>query len=157
MARVMLLLFALLAAGCASGAGPAPESLALAEPQEVNVMRFNIDGESFELQAGICNTYDDGTFRFSLAEGTVEETGRVTATIERFDSGSSFDVLLALEGVREDGSPVTWYAKDPLEIHQIAETVSGGYIRGTAVFDSVGGDNPTGMRANGDFSIRCSG
>jgi len=157
MARVMLLLFALLAAGCASGTGPAPEGLALADPQEVNVMRFTVEGESFELQAGICNTYDDGTFRFSLAEGTVEGAGRVTATIERFSSDAGFDILLALEGVREDGSPVTWYAKDPLEIHQIAETVNGGYIRGTAVFDSVGSDNPTGLRANGDFSVRCGG
>ena len=118
-------------------------------------MRFVIGGEFFELKAGICNTYDDGTFRFALAEGTMADEGPVTATIERFDAGSGFNILLALEGLRADTTSVTWYAKDPTQFHQIDETVVGPEIRGTAIFTEVEDAPPNVAAAAGAFSLRC--
>lgn len=163
-------LMLLAATGCATESTDEPVALALADTtdgtanvsladgpvDDTDVMRFSVDGEFFELQAGICNTYDDGTFQFALAEGELMDGGSVTATIERFDSGASFDIILALEGLRADTSSVTWYAKDQIAIHQINETIVGPEIRGTAVFTRTE-DDPTGAdTAPGEFSLRCS-
>lgn len=160
----LLLLISVLATACSgSEIGEPPSGLASVEgvetagpDGETNVMRFTIDGEPFELSAAICNTAENGAFQFALAQGELEDAGTVTATIERFPSEGSHDILIALEGLRGDGSSVTWYAQDPLALHEIDVTVLDGYISGTAIFDSVGGPNPTGARASGSFSVRCA-
>lgn len=164
------LLMLLAATGCATESTEEPVALALADTSDgaanvsladgpvvdTDVMRFSVDGEYFELRAGICNSYDDGTFQFALAEGELVDGGTVTATIERFDSGSSFDIIVALEGLRADTSSVTWYAKDQLAIHQINETIVGPEIRGSAVFTPIE-DDPGGVgAAPGEFSLRCA-
>ncbi len=139
-------------------ANEAAQNLSLADAPvvETNLMRLSIGGERFELQAGICNTYGDGTFQFALAEGELADGGTVTATIERFDSGSSFDVALALEGLRADASSVTWYAKDQSTVHQINETIVGPEIRGTALFTPIEDDSTAAAATPGEFSLRCA-
>lgn len=160
----MLLGLGLLLAACGGEtvAGPEPEALAMADepvPVEVetgtDLMAFTIGRQSFELTAGICNTYDDGTFKFALAEGTIDSGGHVTATIERFDTGVGFEMIIALEGAREDGTAVSWYAQDSVDAHNIASTVLGGTSEGTALFASAGGPEAAGVRADGSFAVSC--
>jgi len=167
--RIAPLLFVFFGlSACSNGDSAAPDALAFADQpetpsvslaldpvQDTNIMRFAINGERFELTAGICNTYDDGTFRFSLAQGELDDGGSVTATIERFDTGTSFDVLIALEGLRANTTSVTWYAEDPAAIHDMRATVIGPEIRGTALFTEVE-DVLSGNTAPGEFSLRCA-
>ena len=162
--RRMLLGLCLFLAACGAdpAAGPEPEALALVdEPAAVDVapgtdlMAFTIGRQSFELNAGICNTYDDGTFKFALAEGTIDSGGHVTATIERFDTGVGFEMIIALEGAREDGTAVSWYAQESIDVHNIASTVLGGTSEGTALFASDGGPEAAGVRADGSFAVSC--
>lgn len=143
-------------------AGQQPDALAMTDAAPVgtveaptNVMRFTIGRQPFELDAGICNTYEDGTFSFALAEGPFDSAGRVTATIERFDTGAGFDVIIALEGARSDGTAVSWYAQESIEVHNISSTVLGGTVEGTALFASVGGPEAAGVRADGSFTVSC--
>jgi hypothetical protein len=155
----------LLLVGCSANgpSGSEPESLAMTDPgaevastQSTNdVMYFDIDGERFELNAGICDTYDNGTFHFALAEGRVENTGRATATIERFDTGAGYEMILALEGLLEDGTAVSWYAREGVVAHELTVSVIGSSIEGTAIFDSIGGPDTPGRDAAGSFAIRC--
>ncbi len=143
--------------------GSEPESLAmtdsgaeLASSQSASdVMYFEIDGEHFELGAGICNTYEDGTFRFALAEGLVD-TGRATATIERFDTGTGYEMILALEGLRDDDTGFTWYAREDIAVHELTVSIIGSSIEGTAIFDSIGGAGTPGQKAAGSFALRCA-
>ncbi|MFT7475838.1 MAG: hypothetical protein ACI81L_002780 [Verrucomicrobiales bacterium] len=164
MKRFLLAACGVLLAACGGGqsTGAQPESLALADSvdsssaAESNVMRFEIDGEPFELAAGICNTYEDGSFNFALAEGPLGTSGRVTATIERFDTGVGFELIVALEGLRDDASSVTWYAQEPVSVHELDATVFGGTVQGTAVFDTLGGPDTPGDKADGSFSVTCT-
>jgi len=155
-ARLSVLVFCILLAGCAaeSSTESAPAALASAQPS-VNTMHFEIGGETFELDAGICNTTDEGVFQFALAEARLDNDGSVTATIELFDTGSSLNTLIALEGTRDDGSPVSWYAVDPHAIYDISPIIIGPSITGTANFDSIGGPEAPGESASGTFSITC--
>jgi hypothetical protein len=163
MKRALLLAIALTLGACAAVSDDAPETLSLADSTttgpsnkaELNVMRFEVDGEAFPLSAGICNTFDDGTFRFALAEGPVETNGHATATIERFDTGSGYEMIVVMEGMRDDGSVVSWYARGSVDVHDLTVSVIGGSVEGSAIFDSVGGADTPGEKARGDFSIRC--
>jgi hypothetical protein len=164
MKRALLVAIALILGACAAASDDdAPETLALADSTttsptnsaELNVMRFEIRGEPFSLSAGICNTFDDGTFRFALAEGPVETNGHATATIERFDTGSSHEMIVVMEGTRDDSSVVSWYARGSVDVHDLTVSVIGGSVEGSAIFDSVGGAGTPGEKALGDFSIRC--
>lgn len=153
-------------AGCGTSAsiGSEPDGLALANGDQgteasqvaVNLMVIEIEGERFELTAGICNTYNDGTFRFSLAEGPVGSVGRGTATIERFDTGVGHEIIVAFEGLRDDNSEIAWYARGNLPAHAMNASVFGNTLDGTAVFDSIGGEDTPGDKAEGTFAIRCS-
>ena len=166
MKRLASVAVILLLAGCGADgtSGSEPESLAMTDskPQVASsqptsdVMYLEIDGERFELNAGICNTYDDGTFRFALAEGPMENSGRATATIERFDTGTGYEMVLAFEGHRDDQSRVTWFARDGIAAHELNMSIIGSSIEGTAVFDSIGGADTPGRKAAGTFSIRCA-
>lgn len=156
--RAPFLALLLLATGCSlagsNAAEPPPEAIASAEPITSELL-VEIDGESFVLRAAICNTYDDGTFQFALAEGSLGE-GNVAATIERFDNDGIFHVLIALEGTRGDGSQVSWYAADPHDVYEIESITLGPSLQGTAVFDSIGGAAAPGLRASGSFSVTCA-
>jgi len=164
MTRALWVAIALILGACAAASDDAPEALALAdstidsttEAAELNIMRLEIGGEEFTLSAGICNTFDDGTFRFALAEGPVETNGHATATIERFDTGSSYEMIVVIEGTRDDSSVVTWYARGSVALHDLTVSVIGGSVEGSALFDSVGGSDTPGEKARGDFAIRCS-
>jgi hypothetical protein len=163
MKRALLVAIAVTLGACAAASDDAPETLALADSTttspsnntELNVMSFEVGGEAFTLSAGICNSFDDGTFRFALAEGPVETNGRATATIERFDTGSGHEMIVIMEGVRDDGSVVSWYARSSVAVHDLTVSVIGGSVEGSAIFDSVGGADTPGVKARGDFSIRC--
>lgn len=166
MKRLALLAVILLLAGCGANGtrGSEPESLAMADSEtEVasrqttsDIMYIEIDEEHFELSAGICNTYDDGTFRFALAEGPINDSGRATATIERFDTGTSYEMILALEGIRDDGTELSWYAREGIAAHELNVSIIGSSIEGTAIFDSIGGADTLGEKASGSFAIRCA-
>jgi hypothetical protein len=153
----------LVSCGADGTGGSEPESLAmtdsgaeLASSQSASdVMYFEIDGERFELDAGICNTYDDDTFRFALAEGLLEDTGRTTATIERFDTGTGYEMILALEGLRDDDTGFTWYAREDIAVHELTVSIIGSSIEGMAIFDSIGGAGTPGRKAAGSFALRC--
>lgn len=164
MKRALCVAIALILGACAAASDDnSPETLALADSttdsatdsMELNVAKFEVGGEPFSLNAGICNTFDNGTFRFALAEGRVETNGRATATIERFDTGSSHEMIVVLEGTRDDGSAVSWYARGSVAVHELTVSVIGGSVQGSAIFDSVGGPDTPGEKARGDFSIRC--
>lgn len=165
MKRSVLLCLALACASCAANAAEnaQPESLAMTETATVtdaaveDLMVFEIAGERLELSAGICNTHDNGTFHFALAEGPLGETGRVTATIERFQSGIDQDIVIAIEGSRDDGSSLSWYARSSLPVHDLDIALFASALEGSAVFDSEGGDDAPGTKAPGTFAIRCSG
>lgn len=140
----------------------APDALAFDEPpasepaaRPTYEMGFEIGGERFTLQAGICNTYDDETFKFALGEGEFPTGGHVTATIERFYTGVDYEIILALEGIRPDDTTVSWYAQGPIREHEISAVVLGGSIEGSATFDASGGDPPNGMQAPGSFWVSC--
>ncbi len=166
MKRSALFALGILLAACGNDGtiGSEPEGLAMAERDESisssqvaeDVMVIEIEGERFELDAGICNTYDDGTFRFALAEGPVDEVGRGTATIERFDTGVGHEIIVAFEGLREDGSDVAWYARGNVSVHELTVSIFGSAVEGTAVFDSIGGPDAPGEKAAGTFEIRCA-
>lgn len=166
MKRSAIFALGILFASCGDGAsiGSEPEGLAMAESDEniassqvsEDVMVIEIKGERFELDAGICNTYDDGTFRFALAEGPVDTVGRGTATIERFDTGVGHEIIVAFEGLREDNSEVAWYARGNVSVHELTVSIFGSAVEGTAVFDSIGGPDAPGEKAEGTFAIRCS-
>ncbi len=153
-------------AGCGTSAsiGSEPDGLALVDGDQStpasqiaeDLMVIEIEGERFELTAGICNTYNDGTFRFSLAEGPVGSMGRGTATIERFDTGVGHEIIVAFEGLRDDNSEIAWYARGNIPVHEMTASVFGSALDGTAVFDSIGGENAPGNKAEGTFAIRCS-
>ncbi len=161
-------------AGCGTNAsiGNEPEGLALTDVDQNSdqnadqniasdeiaddVLVIEIAGEQFELTAGICNTYDDGTFRFALAEGPVGSVGRGTATVERFDTGVGHEVIIAFEGVRDDKSQIAWYARESLPVHAMTVSVFGSSLDGAAVFDSAGGSDTPGEKRDGTFAIRCS-
>lgn len=166
MRRVFLSL-ALLLAACSGDAtiGPEPDALALSDtaPEEIveavplqNTMTFTIGRETFDLTAGICNSYDDGTFQFALGEGPLESAGRVTATIERFDAGDSFETIIALEGLRDDGTSVSWYAQESVFENNVIASVFGDEVTGSATFASDGGSTAAGVLADGTFSVACS-
>ncbi len=160
MKRALWVAIALILGACAGASDDnSPETLALADSTtssaELNVMNFDVRGEPFSLNAGICNTFGDGTFRFALAEGRVDTNGRATATIERFNTGSSYEMIVVLEGTRDDGSVVSWYARGSVAVHDLTVSVIGGFVQGSAIFDSVGGPDTPGEKARGDFSIRC--
>lgn len=167
MKRSALLVLALCFASCGNGAelGTEPDSLAMrdsssvstAEGSENDLLVLVIDGERFELRAGICSTYENGTFRFALADGDVGEHSRVIATVERFDTGEGYDVHIAVEGDRDDGSTFSWYARSSLAVHDMSVSVFASALDGSARFDSIGGDNTPGTKAFGTFAIRCSG
>lgn|GEM_PF-1755895 len=152
--------------GCGTDApiGPEPDGVAMNVDEASNatvevaadVMVFEINGEEFELTAGICNTYDDGSFHFALAEGPVGEVGRGTATIERFDTGSGYEIIVAFEGLRDDNSELGWYARGSVSVHELTVAVFGGSLEGAALFDSVGGPETPGDKARGTFAIRCA-
>jgi len=160
----MLLIFALLLAACSSDAslGAQPDALALADeiaateavagPMEMSLL---VGQQSFALSTAICNTYDDDTFKFALAEGTVDGGGQVAATIERFDNGVGFEMIIALEGVRDDGIDVSWHAQDSIPVHEINSTLVGTSVHGTALFASIGGPEAAGILANGSFAVSC--
>ncbi|MDW3176701.1 MAG: hypothetical protein R8J94_04855 [Acidimicrobiia bacterium] len=166
MKRSALLALGILLAACGDSApiGSEPEGLAMAESDQnitssqvaEDVMVIEIEGERFELDAGICNTYDDGTFRFALAEGPVDAVGRGTATIERFDTGVGHEIIVAFEGRREDDTEVAWYARGNVSVHELTVSIFGSALEGTAVFDSIGGPDAPGEKAEGAFAIRCA-
>jgi hypothetical protein len=161
MKRALAVAIALILGACAGASDDSnPENLALADStmdsSELGILRLEIGGEPFTLAAGICNTFDNGTFRFALAEGPVETNGHATATIERFDTGSGHEMIVVLEGTRDDSSVVSWYARSSVAVHDVTVSVIGGSVDGSAVFDSVGGPDTSGEKARGDFSIRCS-
>ena len=163
MKRALFVAIAVIFGACAAASddGP-PEGLALADTTttsttntERNVMRLEIGGELFTLSAGICDTYDNGTFQFALAEGPVESEGHMTATIERFDNGSTHEMIVVVEGTRDDSSTVSWYARGSVTAHDLTVSIIGASVEGSAIFDSVGGPDTPGDKAPGDFTIRC--
>jgi hypothetical protein len=167
MRRLSIFALALALAGC--GGEPStsvqPETLSMTDPppadhdeslQETDVMLLDIDGERFELFAGICNTYDDGTFRFALAEGRLDTNARTTATIERFDTGAGFKVVVALEEQQDEGGDVSWYASGDIAADQMSVSVFGPTITGTARFSPSGDDGLSPRSVDGRFSLSCS-
>lgn len=165
MKRSYALALLLVLASCGSSAsstGAEPEGLAMtsdrastAESPVVDVLALVVDGERFELRAGICNTFDDGTFRFALVEGPVGASGQATATLERFDAGTDVETIVAVEGTRDDGTDFSWYARSGLPVHDMRVSLFASSIDGTAVFDSIGGSDTPGRKAQGSFEIRC--
>lgn len=162
-----LSIIALALAGCSGepSASVQPETLAMTDPppaaqdespQHSDIMLLDVGGERFELFAGICNTYDDGTFRFALAEGFLDNDGRATATIERFDTGTGFRVDVTLEAHQADVVEASWYASGDIAAHHMNVSVFGPTIAGTARF-SPSGDDPLPPRSvDGSFSLSCS-
>lgn len=164
MKRLALLWLALACASCGVGASqnPQPESLAMAESSVADgsarpdVMVFEISGERLQLDAGICNTNEDGTFRFALAEGPLGDDGRVTATIERFESGVDQEIVIVIEGTRDDGTELSWYARSSLPVHDITIALFASALEGSAIFESERSDERGGQTAPGTFAIRCN-
>jgi len=160
-AGVAFLMFLTACGGTAATESTAPDAIAFeesagaADPEPWNEMGFEIGDEAFTLHAGICNVYADETFKFALAEGDLDDGGRVTATIERFYTGVDYEIIVALEGIRADDARVSWYAQDPIREHEISAVVLGGSIEGSAMFDTMGGNPPQGERASGSFWVRC--
>lgn len=158
----LALLLALASCGSTVSTGAEPEGLAMtndpavtAESPAVDVLVLVVGGEHLELRAGICNTFDDGTFRFALAEGPVGASGIATATVERFDTGTEVETIVAVEGSRDDETTFSWYARSGLPVHDMRVSLFASTIDGTAVFDSVGGQDTPGLKAMGSFEIRC--
>lgn len=163
-AALFALGLALAACGTNASVGSQPEGLAMTDEDPSSsssqiaddTMVIEIEGERFELTAGICNTYDDGTFRFALAEGPVGSVGRGTATIERFETGFGHEVVFAFEGLRDDNSELAWYARGNVAVHEMTVSVFGSSLDGTATLDSIGGPDAPGEKVEGTFAIRCS-
>lgn len=169
MKRAAALTLALVLASC--GGSPStsvqPETLAMADESEAfpdtaatlaetDLMVFEIAGERFELVSGICNTYEDGTFRFALGEGAVGSSGRVTATIERFNTGVGYELIVAFEGQRDDATALRWYARDDVAVHDVVVSVFGPSVSGSAQFTSSNESLPTTETVAGSFAITCS-
>lgn len=165
MSRMLLVALMLALAGCGTSASDTsePEGLAMTDPltetvdttPDFDTLTIDLGDERLTLRAGICNTFDNGTFRFALAEGVVGTTGRVTATVERFDTGAGYELVVAVEGQRDDGTEFSWYARSGLPVHRVTVSIFGSTIEGSAIFDSIGGPDAPGIKAEGHFAIRC--